>query len=148
MTDSQNRLKNSIIRGTSKEEKMDPYVKFRTRFYQKYDIQTWCEMPGKGTCEEMFSIFRKHCAEPVLDNLGCRIKSTIVPSHVLNKLDDEFYNLLNMYMKFLTRAPLTLVQLCRMVLSRQGSQELISLFKDIKSSSLREQLFHMTQDKE
>ena len=105
-------------------------------------------MPGEGTCEEMFSIFRKHCAEPVLDNLGCRIKSTIVPSHVLNKLDDEFYNLLNMYMVFLTRAPLTLVQLCRMVLSRQGSQELISLFKDIKSSSLRVQLFHITQDTE
>ena len=72
----------------------------------------------------------------------------IVPSHVLNKLDDEFYNLLNMYMVFLTRAPLILVQLGRMVLSRQGSQELFSLFKDIKSSGLREQLFHITQDSE
>ena len=127
-------------------ENMDPYVRIRTRFYQKYDVQSWCEMPGDSTYEEMFSSFKQNCAEPVLRDLGYPITSVIVPSSILNKVDDEFYNLLNMYMVFLTRAPLNLTQLCRMVLSRQGTQEVIRLFKKITSPKVRELLFHMIQD--
>ena len=49
-------------------------------------------------------------------------------------------------MVFLTRAPLNLTQLCRMVLSRQGTQEVIQLFKKVTSPKVRELLFHMIQD--
>ena len=127
-------------------ENMDPYVRIRTRFYQKYDVQSWCEMPGDSSYEEMFSSFKQDCAEPVLRDLGYPITWVIVPSSILNKVDDEFYNLLNMYMVFLTRAPLDLTQLCRMVLSRQGTQEVIRLFKKVTSPKVRELLFHMIQD--
>ena len=128
-------------------ENMDPYVRIRTRFYQKYDVQSWCEMPGDdSTYEEMFSSFKQNCAEPVLRDLGNPITSVIVLSSILNKVDDEFYNLLNMYMVFLTRAPLNLTQLCRVVLSIQGTLEVIRLFKKVTSPKVRELLSHMIQD--
>ena len=101
-------------------------------------------MSGDSTYEEMFSSFKQNCAEPVLRDLGYPITSVIFPSSILNKVDDEFYNLLNMV--FLTRAPLNLTLFCRMVLSRQGTLEVICLFKNVTSSKVCELLFHMIQD--
>lgn len=137
-------MRASITHGSAKERDTDPYVKFRTRFYEKYDVKEWCEFPSYGTYEEMFSIFKEQCADPVLNDKTSSTNCTVSPS-VLSKLDDEFYNIVNMYM-FLTRAPLGLTQLCRMALSRQGSQELIRLFKRIRSPKLREFLFHIFKE--
>ena len=136
-------IKSSMQNDTGEQNVSGPFVNFVTRFHQKHNVQAWSEIPGDCVNEAMHSSFFEQCANPVLMELGRSSSTTIIPSSVLNEVDDEFYRVLNMYNAFLTRAPLSLTKLCRMILGRQGPSHLIRLFQKVTEPKLREYLFHI-----
>lgn len=136
-------LRNTIAE-VEKDQKRKPvpmtYQNFASGLYQKY-CRNWCDAPGDDVLEQMHATFFDKCANAVLKDLG--YLSSFTPSWVLNTVSEEFFSLLHTYMDNLTCDPLSLVQLCRNVLSANGPSQLINLFRTIERQDVRKHLFHM-----
>ena len=116
-----------------------PYQIFASDIYQNY-CRNWCNSPGDDVFAEMHDIFFNKCKHVVLKEHGY---SSLIPSWVLNIVTEEFFCLLNRYIVDLTSNPLSLVKLCRKVLSTNDPSVLINLFRSIEKQDLRECLFHI-----
>ena len=88
-------------------------------------------------------IFFNKCKHVVLKEHGY---SSRIPSWVLNIVTEEFFSLLNRYIVVLASNPLSLVQLCRKVLSTNDPSVLINLFRSIEKQDLRECFIFVVQN--
>ena len=89
---------------------------------------------------KMHNAFFENCARVSLKELG--YFSSCTPMWVLS-MDEEFFSLLQKYMDDLTCNPLSLVQLCRKVVSANGSSLLVKLFETLERQDIRYCLIHV-----
>ena len=142
LSNIESNLSNSIAKletDSGKKPVALPYQIFASDIYQNY-CRNWCDSPGDDVFAEMHDIFFNKCKHVVLKEHGY---SSLIPSWVLNIVTEEFFSLLNRYIVDLTPNPLSLVQLCRKVLSTNDPSVLINLFRSIEKQDLRECLFHI-----
>ena len=142
LSDVQSNLQNAIAE-IEKNPNRKPipmtYQNFASGIYQTH-CRNWCHAPGDDALGQMHTTFFDKCTNVVLKDLV--YLSSFIPNWVLNVVYEKFFSILPKYMDDITYDPLSLVQLCRKVLSTSGPSLLINLFRTIERQDVREHLFH------
>ena len=110
------------------------YRNFVGSIYEKF-CQDWGEIPDQEVYEAMYASFAHTCANMVLEDN----KTVLIPSWVTDIILVEFHTLLNSFNDFCK--PTSLFQLCRSVITKEGSDKLINLLKNTDDERLRKRLF-------